>query len=206
MQHTLYYFHDPMCSWCWGFVPVWQQVQENLPTNIKLEYVVGGLAPDSDEPMPEEMQSKLQNVWQRIQETIPGTTFNFDFWKECQPRRSTYPSCRAVLAVKNLTPEKEQAMIRAIQKAYYLLAKNPSDVEVLAQCAIETGLEKESFIAQLESAEIEQQLAENISTYQKLSSAGFPSLVLKTETTHHAIRIDYNDASTILSQLNVNRE
>ncbi|MCH7478788.1 MAG: DsbA family protein, partial [SAR324 cluster bacterium] len=23
---TLYYFGDPMCSWCWGFKPVLEQV------------------------------------------------------------------------------------------------------------------------------------------------------------------------------------
>lgn len=195
-----------MCSWCWGFVPVWRVVRENLPNDVALEYVLGGLAPDSDEPMAEEMQHKLQQTWQRIQQSVPGTTFNFDFWKNCQPRRSTYPSCRAVIATKNLAPEKEQAMISAIQHAYYLQASNPSDLEVLVQCAIDIGLEKESFLTQLQSKEVEQQLSENIARYRQYSSAGFPSLVLKTETAHHPIRIDYNDASTILSQLNVNRE
>ena len=206
MTQTLYYFHDPMCSWCWGFEPVWQEVRENLPDDLALEYIVGGLAPDNDQPMQEEMQLKLQHTWQRIQDSIPGTRFNFEFWTDCQPRRSTYPSCRAVLAAKNLAPEKEQAMISAIQYAYYLQATNPSDVDVLLQCAITIGLEKESFVTQLQSKEVEQQLLENIARYKQYSSAGFPSLVLKTETNHHPIGIDYNNASIILSQLNASRE
>ncbi len=203
-MQKLYYFHDPMCSWCWGFVPVWQQVRDHLSSDIALEYIVGGLAPDNDEPMSAEMQFKLQQTWQRIQDSIPGTTFNFEFWSQCQPRRSTYPACRAVLATKNLTPEKEQAMICAIQHAYYCQARNPSDVEVLVQCAVDIGLEKESFTTEFQSKQVEQQLLENIAIYREYSSAGFPSLVLKTETTQRPIRIDYNDASLILSQLNVN--
>ena len=180
MTQTLYYFHDPMCSWCWGFEPVWQEVRENLPDDLALEYIVGGLAPDNDQPMQEEMQLKLQHTWQRIQDSIPGTRFNFEFWTDCQPRRSTYPSCRAVLAAKNLAPEKEQAMISAIQYAYYLQATNPSDVDVLLQCAITIGLEKESFVTQLQSKEVEQQLLENIARYKQYSSAGFPSCLLYT--------------------------
>jgi putative protein-disulfide isomerase len=25
---TLYYVYDPMCSWCWGYKPVWLQIKE----------------------------------------------------------------------------------------------------------------------------------------------------------------------------------
>mgnify|MGYP000853319151 FL=1 len=46
---TLYYVHDPMCSWCWAFVPTWEQIQRELPNDIEVVYLLGGLAPDSDE-------------------------------------------------------------------------------------------------------------------------------------------------------------
>ena len=48
-------------------------------------YVVGGLAPDSAEPMPEAMQLALQNTWRTIQSRIPGTEFNYDFWRARLP-------------------------------------------------------------------------------------------------------------------------
>ncbi|MCW8956777.1 MAG: DsbA family protein, partial [Gammaproteobacteria bacterium] len=73
---TLYYIHDPMCSWCWGFRPVWQQVQAKLPSQIKVQYVLGGLAPDSDNTMPQDMQINIATTWQTIQREIPGTQFN----------------------------------------------------------------------------------------------------------------------------------
>ena len=44
-QATLYYVHDPMCSWCWGFAPVWQEVRERLTDSpVQVKYLLGGLA------------------------------------------------------------------------------------------------------------------------------------------------------------------
>ena len=91
---TLYYIHDPMCSWCYAFRPVWEQIQQQLPVDIRVQYVLGGLAPDSDQPMPLETRAYVQDQWHKIIQTVPGTVFNFDFWEQCQPRRSTYRDCK----------------------------------------------------------------------------------------------------------------
>ncbi|MFT5132007.1 MAG: putative protein-disulfide isomerase, partial [Gammaproteobacteria bacterium] len=101
MSAILYYFHDPMCSWCYAFHPTLLRLKTKLPDNIELRYVLGGLSPDEDELMPESMQLSIKDHWQRIQQVVPGTKFNFDFWNVCKPRRSTYPACRAVIAATN---------------------------------------------------------------------------------------------------------
>ena len=44
---TLYYIHDPMCSWCWAYRPTLMQLRENLPDDIRWQNVLGGLAPDT---------------------------------------------------------------------------------------------------------------------------------------------------------------
>ncbi len=133
MQSHLYYFHDPMCSWCWAFRPLWNEIVTGLPENVIAQRILGGLAPDTDQPMPLEMQTKLKGIWQKIQQVVPGTEFNFDFWEKCSPRRSTYQACRAVIAARNQDPANEEAMILAIQHAYYLEAKNPADLSTLIE-------------------------------------------------------------------------
>lgn len=196
----LYYVHDPMCSWCWGFVPVWQQVREELERwPLQVEYLLGGLAPDSDVPMPEEMRQMLQGAWQRIQQHIPGTRFNFDFWTECQPRRSTWPACRAVLAAAS--QEKEKEMILAIQQAYYLRAMNPSDDSTLIQLAGELGLDVERFTAELNTDATRQRLEQQMQQAQAMPINGFPSLVLKTQQGYQPLPLDYNSAENILQGL-----
>lgn len=194
---TLYYVHDPMCSWCWGFAPVWQQVHERLADSpVQVKYLLGGLAPDSDQPMAQEMQATLQNVWRRIQQHIPGTEFNFDFWRQCQPRRSTWPACRAVLAAGN--QQQAQPMISAIQQAYYLRAMNPSDDEVLVQLAVELGLDGARFTADLNSAETHAALQQQMQLAHSMPINGFPSLVLQTEQGYRPLPLDYHSAQTIL--------
>ena len=96
-METLYFYHHPICSWCWGYRPVSDRLMSDLPDNVQLVKVVGGLAPDSDEPMPQNLLEGLPKAWHRIHDLL-GTEFNFDFWTKCKPRRSTYPACRAVLA------------------------------------------------------------------------------------------------------------
>jgi putative protein-disulfide isomerase len=91
-------------------------VKQNLPSGITLINVLSGLAPDTEEPMPEAMREKLKDIWRTIQVKVPGTEFNFDYWDVCTPRRSTYRACRAVIAAGDHGP----AMIEAIQRAYYL--------------------------------------------------------------------------------------
>lgn len=63
MITELLYFHDPMCSWCWAFCPVWTAVCRQLPTELMVRCVVGGLAPDTNEPMPYDMHLKLKGIW-----------------------------------------------------------------------------------------------------------------------------------------------
>ncbi|WP_033298311.1 DsbA family protein [Psychromonas ossibalaenae] len=184
----LYYVYDPMCSWCWGYRPTWLALQEQLKTTLEIRYRVGGLAPDSDELMPVEMQTFLQQTWQKISSEL-GTQFNFDFWRQCQPRRSTYPACRAVLIAREAGLE--QAMYCAVQQAYYLHAKNPSDSDLLVELAVSVGINGQLFEQKLNSVEINQQLLTEIEQARKLPIQGFPSLVLAVNNQLFPIPVDY---------------
>ena len=196
---TLVYVHDPMCSWCWGFAPTLAQLQERLPPEIGFRRLLGGLAPDSDQPMPEALQTQLQATWRRIAERIPGTRFNHDFWTRCRPRRSTWPACRAVIAARSLDPASEAPMIRAIQEAYYLQARNPSEDAVLVALARELGLPADAFAQRLNAPQTRQALAAEIAETQRLGVTGFPSLILETgPASRWPIAVDYTDAEAML--------
>ncbi|AOE49966.1 DsbA family protein [Kangiella sediminilitoris] len=188
MAAKLYYFHDPMCSWCWGFAPTWQQLNQSLKNIVDIEYVLGGLAPDSNEPMPHYMQKTIRGYWEKI-ENLLGTRFNYNFWTECQPKRSTYPACRAVIAAKE--QGKESEMIVAIQKAYYLGAMNPSELDTLVFLADYLKLNIESFKTSIVSERIDNELQRQIQVYRSLSFRGFPSLTLEIEEQSVPIEVDY---------------
>lgn len=195
---TLYYVHDPMCSWCYGFRRTWLDVQKTLPETISIKRLLGGLAPDSDEPMPAQMRSMLSQTWEMIEQRIPGTSFNFDFWESASPRRSTWPACRAVIAAREQGDDFEIPMIDAIQMAYYQQARNPSDHEVLVQLAAEIGCDSSRFSQVLTSADTQNELIAQINASRSLGIQGFPSLLLKTvDGQYTAIPVHYTEPNLI---------
>lgn len=196
---VLYYIHDPMCSWCWGFTPVLKALTAALPRGLGLRRLLGGLAPDSAQPMPEPMRLQLQATWRRIQQLIPGTEFNFDFWTRNTPRRATYPACRAVIAARLQGEVYDPLMTQAIQRAYYLQARNPSEESTLMELAGELGLDTAAFGRDLRSKAVERCFAEERRLAAELGARGFPSLVLETGGRRVPVPIDYTDAAPMLA-------
>ena len=198
---TLFYIHDPMCSWCWGFSHTWNKVKNSLPSEINVQYILGGLAPDSSEVMPNEMREYIQMNWHKIEQKIPGVSFNYTFWDSCTPKRSTYPACRAVIAVKKQNSDLEQTMVKLIQQAYYLDAKNPSEDDVLISLAKTLDLDIKQFTQDLNSESTQQLLSDDIALMQSMGVSSFPSLVLQTTNGIKLITIDYNNPKFILNQI-----
>ncbi|UCC15780.1 MAG: DsbA family protein [Gammaproteobacteria bacterium] len=190
-----------MCSWCWGFAPTLDVLLAELPADVQVCRLLGGLAPDCDQPMPEETRRYVQRQWHRIQERIPGTIFNFDFWTECAPRRSTYPACRAVIAARQQGVDLDARMTTAIQRAYYLQARNPSDLDTLMSLAGELGLDTADFSQALRSDAIQRQLLDEIDQSRSLGAEGFPSLVLEEGGRRRSLRIEYVNHRAMLQQL-----
>ena len=197
----LYYVHDPMCSWCYGLRPILEQLKQGLPKSVQFISLLGGLAADSEAPMPKAMRAQVEANWFRIEKEIPGTRFNHEFWSQCQPRRSTYRACRAVVAARAQDPAHAEAMTRAIQDAFYQRAMNPSDRETLEQLAGELGLDVEKFSLDLDSATTKKALQHEIEMSQSMGVGSFPSLVLANGTSEWPVPVNYQDVNEILATI-----
>ncbi len=199
MIKTLFYVMDPMCSWCWGFAPALRQLLNVLDDTTRMQYVMGGLAPDSDEPMPEETREYVKQQWRLVFEQT-GAEFNWDFWGNCQPRRSTYPACRAVIAAGKQGEHLSPKMIFAIQHAYYEQARNPSDTSTLLQLATELGLDFKQFSSDINSEKTQKLLQQDFTIRSSLGAEHFPSLFLETEEGIKCLSAGYTDSATLLKR------
>ncbi|MEW8374468.1 MAG: DsbA family protein [Candidatus Thiodiazotropha sp.] len=197
----LYYIHDPMCSWCWGFRPTLEALLAALPGALSCSRLLGGLAADSSSPMPDEMRIRIQATWREIERRIPNTRFNFDFWSRNTPRRSTYPACRAVIAARIMNPDAEVMMILAIQQAYYLEARNPSDDSTLGEIAREIGLDQQRFSELLNHHSTQQALESEIAETLRLGVRSFPGLVLQLGQGMWPVAVDYLSPEPMLEQI-----
>lgn len=190
-----------MCSWCWALRPQWQRLLLQLPRDIRVVKLLGGLAPDTDEPMPEEMRERLQSTWRRIEQTVPGTHFNFDFWTKTAPRRSTWPSCRAVIAARTKGETCAEAMLDAIQRAYYQQARNPSDADTLLALAEEIGLDAGEFSRLLIAPQTQSLLQQEMAEAEALGVDSYPSLVLAIDGSRWPVPVDYTNANNMLATI-----
>lgn len=199
MNQKLHYILDPMCSWCYAFRNPWEAFLDVLPADIEIEYVMGGLAPDSAEPMPQSLREYIQSTWRAIEQRT-GASFNHRFWSNNTPRRSTYPACRAVIAADLQDRGKNREMIRAIQDAYYLQARNPSDKATLVTLAGDIGLNRERFVSDLHSDHVEDAFNRDLQRTVELGIGGFPSVVFESQQGLYALNCGYCDASELLQR------
>lgn len=174
---VLVYVHDPMCSWCYGFRPTWIALKASLPTTLPVVALVGGLAPDSDQPMASEMADMLEATWGRVQATC-RVPFNTAYWRQSpHPPRSTYPACRAVIAAEQLAGRGEMMTAR-IQDAYYQEARNVWQDAVLVELAEDLGFRADSFAEALRSESVHAMHADQMGLATRLGVSGYPSLIL----------------------------
>lgn len=176
------------------------QIREALKDHLQIENVLGGLAADTDDAMPEGMRRQIEGYWRQIESEL-GTEFNYDFWRKADitPRRATYPACRAVIAAARQGAE--QRMIEAVQQAYYLRALNPSDEATLVQLARELKLDAERFLNDMQSLQVQHSLEQQVAFSRSLPIRGFPSWVLRLKGRYYPVPVDYRCADTTLSAI-----
>jgi putative protein-disulfide isomerase len=196
----LYYFGDPMCSWCWGFRPVLEQVEREYP-ELQRVTVMGGLRGGAEEPMGDMLAEMIQTGWNRIHEAT-GQPFNWDLWKNHRPLATTWPACRAVLAARLTDPALEWPMMVGLFKAYFTQALDPSRVDTQVDVAADIGLAPEAFRRMLGSAEVEHALQEDLRLTKRYGITGFPSVVLTLGTDHYLVSPGYQPIESIRKIIN----
>jgi putative protein-disulfide isomerase len=186
---TLRYFGDPMCSWCWGFKPVLEQVDQEYP-ELQRVTVMGGLRGDSDQPMSDELAQLVQGAWRRI-ERATGQPFNHELWQRHRPLATTLPACRAVLAARLLDPQREWRYMVGMFQAYFTRALDPTQRGTYLDVADQTGLDLPAFESQLDSPAVELALQQDLQLTRKFGITGFPSVVLSLGSDHYLVSPGY---------------
>ena len=75
-EKILWYVADPMCSWCWGFAPVIEQVRNSYRDRSKMELLLGGLRPGTKHPLPVAQRQEILGHWQAVHRAT-GQVFQF---------------------------------------------------------------------------------------------------------------------------------
>lgn len=180
-QQVLWYFADPMCSWCWGFAPVIESLHGRYRERLPLALVMGGLRPGTTQPITPEFREETLAHWRDVQART-GQAFDFEAALPEGFVYDTEPSSRAVVAVEELKPEVKFAYFKAVQAAFYRQGRDVTRPDTLAALAQEQGIEPGPFLDAFESEDIRRRTEMHFRQTHEAGISGFPTVVLQRDT------------------------
>lgn len=189
-QTILWYFADPMCSWCWGFSPVLDQFKATYGDKIKIALMMGGLRPCTTEPMTPESREEILHHWHEVNK-LTGQEFTFENAMPDGFIYDTEPPSRAVIAVSELSPESTLAYFKKVQQAFYVKQENVADAVVLAELASHFSIDSQEFSEKFNDDELKKKTQLHFQQTRQAEVRGFPTLVLNTASDFKKISTGY---------------
>ena len=176
LPRTLFYFADPMCSWCWGFSPVMEAIVRTFP-DLPVSIIVGGLRAGNDRPMESGLREEILHHWRDVQRRS-GQPFVFDNALPDGFRYDTEPPCRAVVSMIALQRKAALAYFRDLQHAFYAEQQNIVDTDVLAERARVYGVDDNTFRAHFELEATRERTRRHFMFARETGVRGFPTVIL----------------------------
>jgi putative protein-disulfide isomerase len=170
----LIYVGDPMCSWCWGFAPVLEQVRGSV--HVPFEIMLGGLRPGpAAEEVDDKMRRFLGHHWDQV-EKATGQPFDRSSLEREGFVYDTEPPSVAVVAVRQLEPDNALPYFVRLQQAFYAEGKDLGDAETLALAAKDL-VDLGAFLDLLASPATRRSTWEDFNRARQMGINGFPTLV-----------------------------
>jgi putative protein-disulfide isomerase len=169
-------FADPMCSWCYGFSPVVDEIRHAYGNALPVRVIMGGLRPGTDTLMTPEGAREIAGHWSHVHEAT-GLPFDSALIRSEGFVYDTDPAARAVVVVRRRGEDLAIRYLSAAQRAFYAEARDVTSGEVLADLAAEFGLDRDEFLAEWSSEEAKQETWRDYATSHRAGVTGFPTLV-----------------------------
>ena len=200
-QHLIY-FADPMCSWCWGFSPVIAAISQAWGERAPIRLILGGLRPGTREAMTPAARQEIAGHWRHVHEAsgqafvtaaLDAEGFVYD----------TDPAARAVVLARRSGSTRGLAFLRLAHEAFYAQGRDVTSSSVLADIAADLGLDRETFLAALDSEDLKQETWRDYAISRGAGVTGFPTLIAgpRPDGTFMAISRGYQPADIVLPMI-----
>ncbi len=182
-QAILWYFADPMCSWCWGFSPVINQIKKDYHNKLQIALNLGGLRPGTTEAITDELRQEILHHWHEVHK-LSAQEFNFE---KAMPEGFVYdtePASRALVAFGKINTENTLALFHDIQYAFYVEQRDVTQQNVLANLVSKFNINEPDFLEEFLSPETKEQTQQHFKNTRQAGVLGFPTLVFQHEKQH----------------------
>lgn len=171
------YVGDPMCSWCWGFAPVLDRIDAHY--DLPVRTVVGGLRTGpAAEKMDPEARAALGRYWRQVAERTdqPFTDASIERgdWTY-----DTEPSCRAVVAMRELGTVPVLEWMSRLHRAFYVEGTDTTDPSVFPDLAAEFDVDPARFAQVFDAESTRVRTRQDFEEARSYGVTGFPTLLLR---------------------------
>lgn len=177
-ERILWYFADPMCSWCWGFTPVISAIKASYSDRVKIALMLGGLRPGTTEPVTPKFREETLRHWRDVHK-MTGQPFAFE---GAMPEGFVYdtePASRAVITVAEIIPEATFPYFKSVQEAFYARGQDVTKTKTLAELAEQHNIDKPRFLERFESEDVKNKTHTHFRITRESGVRGFPTIVLQ---------------------------
>lgn len=200
----LIYVGDPMCSWCYGFSEELAAVVKNYEKDLELEVVMGGLRPYFDKPI-SEMKDFLSHHWEDVNKAS-GMPFVYGILDRADLVYDTEPPCRAVVVIREMSPNHELDFFKACQSAFYYENKDMSQTESYHGILNELQISTEAFDKLFHSDEMKLKVKEDFKRAKEVGVNSFPTLLFQVNGETHILAQGYVKSAKIIEKIESRRD
>jgi len=187
---------DPMCSWCWGFHPVMEELHQKHADRYKFSLVVGGLRTSGQMAWNVQNKDYLSQNWNAVAKKT-GQPFSHTLLNKPTFDYDTYPACKALVTIRELWGDQASfEYLSRIQEAFY---KNGQDITSLDVLMSYVTQDKEAFLDFFKSQRAELLMQHDFSKARSMGANSFPSVVKIDEDGHMLCINGYRSVEEILA-------
>jgi putative protein-disulfide isomerase len=189
-EKILWYVADPMCSWCWGFMPVIEAIRHEYGGRVKAELLLGGLRPGTKDPMPSTQREEILRHWRTVQR-MTGQPFKFEGAMPEGFIYDTEPASRGAVTVSIINSKVIFPFFKTVQSAFYVEQQDVTSAVVLAQLATGMGLDAQRFLEVFESDTAKRRTLEHFNKARQWGVHGFPTVVMQNAAGYSPLTTGY---------------
>ena len=193
----LYYFTDPLCSFCWVFEPILKKFRLEYGSYFDMSIHMGGLLGEwdgfpalyGDVTDPSDMKDHWEHIAMTFHMPIDGS-----LWLS-NPIKSSYPESFIYQLLKRDYPLYSENYLREIREALFVM-NLPIDQDTVLLKVLEKiglGADAAKILSDSKNPEILELMHNDIELAQKFAVQGFPSLVF-----HNPINGDKHEQDVTL--------
>ncbi len=194
---VLYVVVDPMCSWCWGFAPVIDQVRAAFFDRYEIALVVGGLRTKGETVWDDTSKGYLRTHWEEVGKRT-GQIFDTALLEKSYFEYDTYPTCKAVVTVRELLGEEAAfTYLHTIQHAFYAQGIDITKPHLLYGYYEQLFGNSGKFAFMYGTERMETLMYHDFAKARSMGATAFPSIVIVDKDGHMVCQKGYRSFEEI---------